>query len=237
MPMQLTLWKSIAISTAVVTLILLVILALDIHQQIISTLQWLDTQGMWAVLWFILIMAAVVVLVLPGVLFTTGAGFVFGVTTGTIAVVIGTTIGACLSFLVARYLFAERLQHYILANNQLNLISGTIDNQGFRIVLLSRLIPFFPGKLSNYLFGLTDIPLAHFGAASFLGLIPFSLHNVYLGSLAVDIATLGSRHSGWGPSHWAVYVLGFVMVVAAVLVLNRWAKNSLETREQKPRSR
>ena len=237
MPMQLTLWKSIAIGIAVVTVVLLIMLALDIDQQIIDTLQWLDTQGMWAIFWFILIMAAVVVLVLPGVLFTTGAGFVFGVTAGTIAVVIGTTIGACLSFLVARYLFAERLQHYILANNQLNLISGTIDNQGFRIVLLSRLIPFFPGKLSNYLFGLTHVPLRHFGAASLLGFIPFSLHNVYLGSLAVDIATLGKRHSDWGPLHWAVYILGFVVVVAAVLFLNRWAKNRLETGEQKPRSK
>jgi hypothetical protein len=52
-------------------------------------LQWFDAQGAWAPLLFILIMAAVVVLVLPGVLFTTGAGFVFGVVEGTMYVVIG----------------------------------------------------------------------------------------------------------------------------------------------------
>jgi hypothetical protein len=47
-------------------------------------------------------MAAVVVLVLPGVLFTTGAGFVFGVVKGSIYVVTGTTLGAVLAFLNSR---------------------------------------------------------------------------------------------------------------------------------------
>ena len=36
----------------------------------------------------------VVVFLLPGVLFTTGAGFVFGVVEGSIVVLLGTTLGA-----------------------------------------------------------------------------------------------------------------------------------------------
>ena len=233
---QLTLSKSIAIGISLVTVMLALMVLLDIDKQIFAALQWLDSLGIWALVWFVLIMAAVVIFILPGVLFTTGAGFVFGVTAGTLSVVIGSTLGASLAFLIARHLFADRVRRSIVVNNRLKLISGELDSRGFRLVLLTRLIPFFPGKLSNYLFGLTQIPLAHFVAASLIGFIPYSLHNVYLGSIAADIATLGNRHSDWGALHWAVYALGFVAVIAAALFLNRLAKRVLENELQNPSS-
>lgn len=51
---------------------------------VLRLLRWFHALGVWAPLLFILLMAAVVVL-LPGVLFTTGAGFVFGVLEGSLA--------------------------------------------------------------------------------------------------------------------------------------------------------
>ncbi len=227
MSKQLGLIKSIVIGIVVVTLLLLIMLFLDIDKQILSTLQWLDSLGTWALFWFVLIIALVVILVLPGVLFTTGAGFVFGITKGTASVAIGTTLGACIAFLIARHLMGRRLKRYILANNRLDLISEDISSQGFKIVLLTRLIPFFPGKLSNYLFGLTEMPLRDFAGASLLGFIPFSLHNAYLGSLAADIATLGTRHAERTALEWAAYGIGFVMTVSIVLYLHHWANRLL----------
>jgi len=227
MSKQLGLIKSIVIGIGVVTMLLLVMLFLDIDKQILSTLQWLDSLGAWAVIWFILIIALVVILVLPGVLFTTGAGFVFGITKGTVSVVIGTSLGACIAFLIARHLLGQRLKHYILAHNRLGLISEDISSQGFKIVLLTRLIPFFPGKLSNYLFGLTEMSLRDFTLASLLGFIPFSLHNAYLGSLAADIATLGSRHAERTALEWAAYGIGFVTTACIVLYLHHWANRLL----------
>ena len=236
---QLTLGRSIAIAIGIslVAVMLALMVFLDIDQQIFAALDWLDSLGIWALIWFVVIMAAVVVFVLPGVLFTTGAGFLFGLTAGTLAVIIGSTLGASVAFLIARHLFADRVRRCILANNQFKLISGELDSRGFRLVLLTRLIPFFPGKLSNYLFGLTQIPLPHFVAASLIGFIPYSLHNVYLGSIAANITTLGNRHSDWGPLHWAVYTLGFVAVIAAALFLNRLAKRVLENDRQDPSPR
>jgi len=38
-------------------------------------------------------------------MFTTGVGFVFGVAKGTLCVVLGTTLGATLAFLIARHCF------------------------------------------------------------------------------------------------------------------------------------
>ena len=98
---------------------------------------------------------------------------------------------------------------------------------GWKIVLLTRLIPFFPGKLSNFLFGLTNFSFGGFVAGTFLGVIPFSLHNVYLGSLAADLSTLGVRETGRTPLEWTIYGAGFVGTVLAVVFLNRLARRAL----------
>ena len=234
MPKQFTLTKSIFIGIGVVTTALLLMLFLDIDKQILDTLQWLDSMGSWALFWFVLVIALVVILILPGVLFTTGAGFVFGITKGTVGVVIGTTLGACIAFLIARHLLSRRLKPIMSANNQLDLISKDISTRGFKIVLLTRLIPFFPGKLSNYLFGLTEMPLRDFALASLLGFVPLSLHNAYLGSLAADIATLGNRHAERSSLEWALYGLGFLIIVSIVLYLHHWANRTLTEHTNHP---
>ncbi len=227
MPLQLTPTKSIVISISFVAVLLAVMLYFDTDQQVLQLLRWLDTQGLSALLWFVLIMALVVVLLLPGVLFTTGAGFIFGVLQGTAAVILGTTLGAALAFLIARYLFGARIRRFILSNRWLNVINRGLGSHGFRVVLLTRLVPFFPGKLSNYIFGISQVSLRDFVCASLLGFIPFSLHNVYLGSIAADIATLGSRNIERTPLEWGLYGAGFVMSIIVVLYLNRVASRLL----------
>ena len=208
-------------------MLLAVMLYFDTDKQVLQLLQWLETQGLSALLWFVLIMALVVVLLVPGVLFTTGAGFVFGVLQGTAAVILGTTLGAALAFLIARYLFGASTRRFILSNRWLNVINRGLSSHGFRVVLLTRLVPFFPGKLSNYIFGISQVSLRDFVCASFLGFIPFSLHNVYLGSIAADIATLGSRNTERTPLEWGLYGAGFVLSIMVVLYLNRVASRLL----------
>ncbi|HEY9199174.1 MAG TPA: TVP38/TMEM64 family protein [Gammaproteobacteria bacterium] len=224
--MQSPLW-GIAASILFVAALLAVLIHFGAHEQVLHLLRWFDAQGAWAPLLFILIMAAVVVLVLPGVLFTTGAGFVFGVVEGSIYVVTGTTLGATLAFLIARHLFGQRARQFVMARTRLRLVSEELTPNGWKIVLLTRLIPFFPGKISNYFFGLTPFPLRGYVGGSLLGFIPFSIHNVYLGSIAADLSTLGERAAGRTPLEWTLYGAGFVATVIAVVYLNRLAQRAL----------
>lgn len=217
----------IAASILFVALILAVLIRFGAHEQTLSLLRWFDAQGVWAPLLFVLVMAVVVVLLLPGVLFTTGAGFVFGVVEGTVYVVTGTTFGAALAFLIARHLFGQRTRQFVTARARLHLVSDELTPHCWKIVLLTRLIPFFPSKIANYFFGLTAFSLRGFVGGSLLGFIPFSLHNVYLGAIAADLATLGARDLGRTPLEWAIYAAGFVATVAAVVYLNRLARRAL----------
>src|SRR5690606_28895895 len=124
-------------------------------------------------------------------------------------VVVGTTLGASIAFLIARYLFGKRAKEFVLKRSKVNSINEEMTKHDFKVVLLTRLIPFFPGKLSNYFFGLTDFRFGAYALATLIGLVPFSLHNVYLGSLISDLAELRAGGLTRSPVQWALYGFGF----------------------------
>lgn len=218
---------SIAAIVLFVAVILVALIYFDAHRQTLALLQWIEQQEAVAAVLFVLIMALVVVLLLPGLFFTTGAGFVFGVVAGTFYVVLGTTLGAALAFLLARYCFGRRAADFVLARNRLHLLDREIGSHGFAIVLFTRLIPFFPSKITNYFFGLTSISFSRYLAASLLGFIPFSLHNVYLGAITADMASLGQTHAERTPLQWTVYGFGFLLTVLALIYFSNQARRAL----------
>ena len=55
-------------SIAAVGLIVGLLYAFGVHQQVVELLRWFDTQGAWAALLFVGIMVLAMVLLLPGVL-------------------------------------------------------------------------------------------------------------------------------------------------------------------------
>ena len=104
----------------------------SLGRALVGSLRW-KRQGLWAPLLFMLIMAAVVVLLLPGALFTLGAGFVFGVIPGSVYVVLGTTAGAGVAFLLARYCFGKRAREFVLARAKLRLVNDELTPNGWKI--------------------------------------------------------------------------------------------------------
>lgn len=223
---QSPLWV-LAASILFVAGLLGVLVYFDLHERLLELLAWVEQQGAWASLLFVLIMAATVIFLLPGIFLTTGAGFVFGVVHGSILVVVGTTLGAAISFLIARYLLGSRAKRFITEHERLGVVNAEMARHGWKVVLLTRLIPFFPSKVANYFFGLTTFRFRGYLVGSFLGFIPFSVHNVYLGSFVGDLAALTQRELGRTPVEWALYGFGFAATVVAVVYFNRLARRAL----------
>lgn len=217
----------IAASVLFVSVIVGVLAYFGTHEQLVHLLRWVEEQGAWSAVLFIVIMAVVVVFLLPGIFFTTGAGFVFGVVEGSIYVVLGTTLGAAVAFLVARYLFGERARRIIMSRGRLRAVNEEMTRHDWKVVMLTRLIPFFPAKAANYCFGLTSVSFRGYVLGSLIGFIPYSIHNVYLGSIAASVATLGERQIGRSPLEWTLYGTGFVTTVIAVIYFNRLARRAL----------
>ncbi|MCW8128292.1 TVP38/TMEM64 family protein [Microbulbifer halophilus] len=209
------------------------LLYFDLDERIIEVLQWLEAQGWQASLLFVLIIAVAIVLLLPGVVFTMGAGFVFGVIEGTLLVVAGTALGATLAFLIARYLLPERPSRWVMSHVRPAHLGEVIREEGWSMIMLTRLVPLFPFKLSNYFFGLTPVRLRDFALGNLIGIIPISLNNVYLGSIAADLTTLGQVESERTPLQWTLYGAGFVLAVIGVVGLTRIARRTLVRKIEK----
>jgi len=218
----------IAASTLLVALVLALLYFLDGRRYVEQVFDWLARLGPWGPVFFILMDTAIVVLLLPGVVFTLGAGFLFGLVPGTLYVIIATTLGGVIAFTAGRYLFSDRLNRYLAGHPKLAALHREFRGRGLQVVLLSRMIPFFPFKLSNYLFGLGRFSLRDYTLGTVIGIIPITLTNVYLGSLAADLNSLLAGENVRSPLAWAGYGLGFAATVIGVVHLGRLARIRLD---------
>lgn len=198
------------------------------HDLVVPLFDWLQEIGFWAVPLFIVIDMLVVVLVLPGVVVTMAAGFLFGVLEGSLYVVIATSTGASIAFFVARRLLNQRWVGYLRSHPKLGAIERQFARRGWRVVLLTRLIPFFPFKISNYFFGATSIRFSAFFFGTLIGIVPLTLTNVYLGSIAADLATLGVAGGPRSQADWLIYGGGFAVAIGAAIYFARLARRALE---------
>ncbi|WP_445361642.1 TVP38/TMEM64 family protein [Microbulbifer sp. EKSA005] len=217
----------LAVCTIAVAGVLSLLVYFDLDDQIIELMQWLNEQGWQTSLLFILIVAAAIVFLLPGVIFTMGAGFVFGVIKGTLLVIAGTVLGATLAFLIARYLLGAKPSRWVMSHIKPATVGEVIRREGWQMIMLTRLVPLFPFKLSNYFFGLTPVRLRDFVIGNFLGIIPLTLHNVYIGSIAADLTSLGKVEERT-PIQWGFYIAGFALAVIALIGLTRMARRALK---------
>jgi uncharacterized membrane protein YdjX (TVP38/TMEM64 family) len=211
----------------VVVLLVLFFFFDDIREEILPVFEWIEARGAWGAFWFILIYVGLVVLLIPSLPLTLAGGFLFGVVHGSAYVIAAMMIGALTAFAIARYFLHGPVASRMERHPTLERVSRGMGPDGWKIVMLCRFIPFFPAKLSNYLFGVTHIRLPGFILGNFLGILPYTILNVWIGSLAADLATLGEREQRT-PLEWGLYGLGFVATIAVVVYITRLARGAME---------
>jgi uncharacterized membrane protein YdjX (TVP38/TMEM64 family) len=193
-----------------------------------NALLWVEGLGAIGAIAFIAIYIVATVAFLPGSMLTLGSGVVFGVWWGAIYVLIGATIGATGAFLVGRYLARDWVAHKIAGNNKFKAIDRAVGQAGLKIVLLTRLSPIFPFNLLNYAFGLTSVSLKDYIVGS-LGMIPGTIMYVYIGSLAGNLALIGTESQPTNPTvQWAIRIVGLIATIAVTIYITRIAKQALE---------
>ncbi len=193
-----------------------------------NALQWIDGLGAVGAIAFMIVYIVATVAFIPGSVLTLGAGVVFGVVLGSIYVFIGATIGATGAFLVGRYLARGWISQKIAGNEKFAAIDNAIGREGLKIVLLTRLSPVFPFNLLNYALGITGVSLKDYVMGS-VGMIPGTIMYVYLGSLAGNIATIGSAEQPTNPAiTWAIRIIGFIATVAVTVYVTKVARKALD---------
>ncbi len=188
------------------------------------------TAGLGALGWvlFALLYAFACVALLPVAVLTLGAGAVFGVWLGFALVWIGATIGACASFLIGRHWVRGWVEKKIAHRPLFSAIDAAVGVEGWRIVILTRLAPVFPFAIQNYAYGITSVKFREYALASFFGMAPGTFLFVYIGAAAAEAAKAGLSGSTRTPVEWAFYAVGLAATVAAVTMVGRMARKTLD---------
>lgn len=203
----------------------LILVLPDARPLLIESLSWIDSLGGvgWAI--FILIYILATILFIPGSILTLGAGFLWGVFWGTVIVSIASILGASAAFLLGRYLARDRIRKKV-KSEKFRALDKAVAREGWKVVLLTRLSPILPFNALNYSYSLTGVSFRHYFWASWIGMLPWTIVYVYIGSLASDIILLG-RHER---TPLELLVLGIGLFITGILVwyVARLARRELE---------
>lgn len=178
--------------------------------------------GMWAPLAFIVAYIVAVPLCLPASLITLAAGALFGPVLGSIYALGSATVGATISFLIARYIAGDFATSKW--SGKIGHIKEGVDAEGWRFVAFVRLVPLFPFNILNYLLGLTAIPLHQYFLTSLICMAPGTIAYTYVGYAGREAAT--------GGQDIVLKVVTAVSVLAGVamlpLLIKRWRRHFAE---------
>ncbi|WP_100638964.1 FAD-dependent oxidoreductase [Marinobacter salexigens] len=148
---------------------LLTLANLQSHQASLD--QWIEANLLLAIAGYTAIYVVVTALSLPGaVIMTLAGGAFFGNLYGLLAVSVASTLGACLAFLVARFLVRDTLRSRY--REAVAKMDRGVEKDGAFYLATLRLVPVFPFFLINLAMGLTSMKLRTYALVSWVAMLP-----------------------------------------------------------------
>jgi len=146
---------------------------------------WIYGFGAIAPLVFVAGYAIAVLAFLPATPLTLLGGLVFGAVWGTLWAWVGATVGATLAFLMGRYAARGLVESWKENNERVRNLDEGVEEHGWRMLLITRLVPVFPFSLQNYAYGLTKIGLLTYVLLTAVFIVPgVAVYTFAGGSLA-----------------------------------------------------
>ena len=203
------------------------VVVLPVREWLTAALIWTESHRYLAWVLFMALYLVATVLVIPGTILTLAAGFAFGVPVGAMLVSVGSLAGACAAFLVGRFFAREWVEERIANWRTFGALDKAAGQEGFVIVLLSRLSPLFPFNLLNYAFGLTAVRFRDYLFASWVGMAPAIVLYVYIGSAAQSLTELADGQIEAGAGGTALFAAGLVATLILTVFITRKATRTL----------
>jgi uncharacterized membrane protein YdjX (TVP38/TMEM64 family) len=165
----------------------------------------IETYGAWGPLLYVAGYVVAELLFVPALPLTLLGGLVFGPVWGTVYTWIAATLAAALAFLVARHLARNTIERWRVRSPRLARIDAAVERHGWRILMITRLVPLFPFNLQNFAYGLTRIPFWTYVGVSSVCMLP--------GTIAFTLAG-GALSGGGSPAR-----IGWTLAAAATLIV------------------
>ena len=170
---------------------------------------WFAGLGFWAPLVFVVLWIVAAVFFLPGLAITIAGGLIFGAVWGTVWTTIGANLGAIAAFLIGRYAARDMVEGMVEKNKALRKIDEGVARQGWRMLLITRLVPIFPFSVQNYVYGLTDIPLKTYVLVTVPCMLP--------ATIAFNFAAGSVRTGDFGKTLWYLGIAAVFFVLLSLI--------------------
>ena len=204
-------WRLLVLAVAIILLFVLS-RVFGIGDKLGAVRVWIESLGWLGMVVFALIYIIATVAALPGSAVTIAAGALFGSIVGVVLVSIASTIGAALSFLIARYIARNAIVGLLSGNEKFTRLDNLTEKHGPIIVALTRLVPIFPFNLLNYGFGLTKVKFRDYVFWSWLCMLPGTI--LYVVGADAVMKGISQRQIPW----ILIAVAGVMLILITILV-------------------
>jgi len=222
-------WGKIIVGLILLSIIIFVIVDSVTNKYIISGfqtfLEWIEDNLVAGVFAFMGVYFVATVCFIPGSILTLGSGFIFGKAIGlgpgvalaTLAVFVGASLGAIVSFLIGRYVLRDWVMKRLVEKYPIiQALDEAFLQKGLKIFILLRLSPIIPFNAINYIGGVTNIRLVHYTLALF-AILPGTILYCFIGAGAGSLSE--SEGAVSGPVAVTSIVVGIVFGLLAVFAV------------------
>jgi len=129
-------------------------------------------EGKISYMLFIVLYAVTSLAMVPGTGMTLIAGFLFPPAAAIAASSVGGLAAAACAFWIARRFASKRVENWLHGNAKYERYNSYIRRHETTVLILSRLMPFFPHVVLNYTFGLSRIPFWSYSFWTWLCMLP-----------------------------------------------------------------
>lgn len=178
---------------------------------------YIESFGKMGSIIYIVMFSLVPLTLFPDSVLAIAGGLIFGLFNGYIYTTIGALIGGTLSFYISRKLGRNVVKKF--TKEKLDKVEEMINEKGFFIVFMLRLIPLFPFDVISYGAGLTSIKYKDFILATLFGTIPGILVFVNIGAQSVNI----------GSTSFYISIAALILLLGISIILkNKFITKNLE---------
>jgi len=147
---------------------------------------WVKSYGATGSIVYIVVWIAACIFFFPGTPVSLLGGFIFGPWLGLLLTSIGSTLGATAAFLVARYAARPLVENWVKSHGSFKKFDEGIKEHGWRMVMITRLVPIFPFNFQNYAYGLTKIKALTYITVSWICMLPGTTAYVFTGGAIIS---------------------------------------------------
>lgn len=224
--------KRVWVGLAIASCLAVMVSQLPLLTWLTDAHKWLAGWGVWTIPMFMAIYIVAAIFGLPNIVLILAAGTLFGLTEGVVSASIADTLSIAVCFVIGQTVARRWIIKVVRENSRFHKLDRAFAQQGWKIVLLSRLSPLLPSNILNYGFSLTQINFWEYLFFSWLGMLPVIFTYVYVGTFSANILTLNGQ-----PENMVFQALGLVATLGVMIYTTRLTTSALrhqETHEAPP---